>query len=36
MRTQCVRGRTLGKPRVIPNLLLKINGKLGGVNWRIP
>ncbi|THD24360.1 Eukaryotic translation initiation factor 2c [Fasciola hepatica] len=35
MRTQCVRGRTLDKPRVIPNLLLKINGKLGGINWQI-
>ncbi|OON15376.1 piwi domain protein, partial [Opisthorchis viverrini] len=35
MRTQCVRGRTLDKPNVIPNLLLKINGKLGGINWQI-
>ncbi|KAA3677270.1 eukaryotic translation initiation factor 2C, partial [Paragonimus westermani] len=35
MRTQCVRGRTLDKPNVVPNLLLKINGKLGGINWQI-
>ncbi|CAL8107285.1 unnamed protein product [Calicophoron daubneyi] len=35
MRTQCVRGRTLDKPNVIPNLLYKINGKLGGTNWQI-
>ncbi|CAH8864637.1 unnamed protein product [Trichobilharzia szidati] len=36
IRTQCVRSRTLGKPNVFPNLVLKLNGKLGGVNWRIP
>ncbi|KER27546.1 hypothetical protein T265_13773, partial [Opisthorchis viverrini] len=36
VRTQCVRHTTLRKPRVMPNLLLKINGKLGGVNWIIP
>ncbi|TNN11876.1 Protein argonaute-2 [Schistosoma japonicum] len=36
IRTQCVRGRTLDKPNVFPNLLLKLNGKLGGVNWQIP
>ncbi|OON20197.1 piwi domain protein, partial [Opisthorchis viverrini] len=36
VRTQCVRYTTLRKPRVMPNLLLKINGKLGGVNWIIP
>ncbi|CAH8462539.1 unnamed protein product [Schistosoma rodhaini] len=36
IRTQCVRSRTLDKPNVFPNLLLKINGKLGGVNWQIP
>uniref|UniRef100_A0AA85IZX4 Piwi domain-containing protein n=1 Tax=Trichobilharzia regenti TaxID=157069 RepID=A0AA85IZX4_TRIRE len=36
IRTQCVRSRTLSKPNVFPNLLLKLNGKLGGVNWRIP
>ncbi|CAH8856069.1 unnamed protein product [Trichobilharzia szidati] len=36
IRTQCVRSRTLDKPNVFPNLLLKLNGKLGGVNWQIP
>ncbi|CAH8468977.1 unnamed protein product [Schistosoma margrebowiei] len=36
IRTQCVRSRTLDKPNVFPNLLLKINGKLGGINWQIP
>ncbi|CAH8484998.1 unnamed protein product [Heterobilharzia americana] len=36
IRTQCVRSRTLDKPSVFPNLLLKLNGKLGGVNWQIP
>ncbi|TGZ72343.1 hypothetical protein CRM22_002142 [Opisthorchis felineus] len=36
VRTQCVRHTTLRKPRVMPNLLLKINGKLGGVNWIVP
>nr|AGH29124.1 Ago3 [Schistosoma japonicum] len=36
VRTQCVRGSTLRKPNVFPNLLLKLNGKLGGVNWIIP
>ncbi|CAH8441063.1 unnamed protein product [Schistosoma turkestanicum] len=35
IRTQCVRGNTLRKPNVFPNLLLKLNGKLGGVNWII-
>ncbi|CAH8468829.1 unnamed protein product [Schistosoma margrebowiei] len=36
IRTQCVRGSTLRKPNVFPNLLLKLNGKLGGVNWIVP
>ncbi|CAH8483333.1 unnamed protein product [Heterobilharzia americana] len=36
IRTQCVLSRTLDKPNVFPNLLLKLNGKLGGVNWQIP
>ncbi|CAH8821433.1 unnamed protein product [Trichobilharzia szidati] len=36
IRTQCVLGRTLEKANVCPNLLLKLNGKLGGVNWQIP
>ncbi|CAH8470221.1 unnamed protein product [Schistosoma rodhaini] len=36
IRTQCVRGSTLYKPNVFPNLLLKLNGKLGGVNWIVP
>lgn len=36
IRTQCVRDRTLNKPRVMPNLLLKINGKLAGINWIVP
>ncbi|KAF5400817.1 Argonaute 3 RISC catalytic component [Paragonimus heterotremus] len=36
IRTQCVRDRTLKKPNVMQNLLLKINGKLGGTNWILP
>ncbi|BHF75221.1 hypothetical protein SprV_0501831600 [Sparganum proliferum] len=35
LKTQCVKSQTLGKPNVFPNLLLKINGKLGGVNWIV-
>lgn len=35
IRTQCVKAMTLRKPNVFPNLLLKINGKLGGVNWQV-
>ncbi|KAK4473983.1 hypothetical protein MN116_003301 [Schistosoma mekongi] len=36
VRTQCVRGSTLRKRNVFHNLLLKLNGKLGGVNWIVP
>ncbi|CAL8102057.1 unnamed protein product [Calicophoron daubneyi] len=36
IRTQCIRGSTLRKRGVFPNLMLKINGKLGGINWIIP
>ncbi|CAL8102054.1 unnamed protein product [Calicophoron daubneyi] len=35
IRTQCIRGSTLRKRGVFPNLMLKINGKLGGINWII-
>ncbi|KAL7061027.1 hypothetical protein AAHC03_09753 [Spirometra sp. Aus1] len=35
IRTQCVKGVTLTKPNVFPNLMLKINGKLGGINWSV-
>nr|CDS25403.1 eukaryotic translation initiation factor 2c [Hymenolepis microstoma] len=33
--TQCVKDRTLAKPGTWHNILLKINGKLGGENWEI-
>ncbi|CAL8098018.1 unnamed protein product [Calicophoron daubneyi] len=36
IRTQCIRGSTLRKRGVFRNLMLKINGKLGGINWIIP
>ncbi|KAL7058070.1 hypothetical protein AAHC03_016943 [Spirometra sp. Aus1] len=35
LKTQCVKCQTLRKRNVFPNLLLKINGKLGGVNWIV-
>ncbi|BHF75075.1 hypothetical protein SprV_0501816900 [Sparganum proliferum] len=35
LKTQCVKSQTLRKRNVLPNLLLKINGKLGGVNWIV-
>ncbi|KAL3310018.1 Protein argonaute-2 [Cichlidogyrus casuarinus] len=34
MVTQCVRSSTLNRTGVVENLWLKINGKLGGVNWE--
>ncbi|KAL3310806.1 Protein argonaute-2 [Cichlidogyrus casuarinus] len=34
--TQCVLDKTLRRGQCGPNLMLKINGKLGGVNWSIP
>uniref|UniRef100_A0A0R3U0B3 Piwi domain-containing protein n=1 Tax=Rodentolepis nana TaxID=102285 RepID=A0A0R3U0B3_RODNA len=33
--TQCVKDSTLGKPNAWSNILLKINGKLGGENWEL-
>ncbi|VUZ40601.1 unnamed protein product [Hymenolepis diminuta] len=33
--TQCVKESTLIKSNPWPNILLKINGKLGGVNWEL-
>ncbi|VDN30569.1 unnamed protein product, partial [Dibothriocephalus latus] len=35
MKTQCVKNTTLRKPNVMLNLMLKINGKLGGINWSV-
>ncbi|VDM05675.1 unnamed protein product [Schistocephalus solidus] len=35
MKTQCVKNTTLRKPNVMINLMLKINGKLGGINWSV-
>ncbi|KAL3307155.1 Protein argonaute-2 [Cichlidogyrus casuarinus] len=34
MVTQCVKNSTLSRQGVVDNLWLKINGKLGGVNWE--
>ncbi|VDL64861.1 unnamed protein product [Hymenolepis diminuta] len=33
--TQCIKEGTLTKRNPWPNILLKINGKLGGVNWEL-
>ncbi|KAH9283566.1 Protein argonaute-3 [Echinococcus granulosus] len=35
MFTQCIKDGTIGKPNVFNNLMLKINAKLGGVNWLV-
>ncbi|KAM7532604.1 hypothetical protein Aperf_G00000131371 [Anoplocephala perfoliata] len=35
MVTQCVKDSSLSKRKVMENLLLKINGKLGGLNWLL-
>ncbi|KAH9282798.1 Protein argonaute-3 [Echinococcus granulosus] len=35
MFTQCVKDGTIRKPNVCNNLMLKINAKLGGINWVV-
>ncbi|KAL5960880.1 Protein argonaute-3, partial [Taenia solium] len=35
MFTQCIKRETIGKPNVLKNLMLKINGKMGGINWSV-
>ncbi|CDS41463.2 eukaryotic translation initiation factor 2c [Echinococcus multilocularis] len=35
MFTQCVKDGTIKKPNILNNLMLKINAKLGGINWVV-
>eukprot|EP00108_Taenia_solium_P011285 TsM_000161400 transcript=TsM_000161400 gene=TsM_000161400 len=35
MFTQCIKDSTIKKPNVFNNLMLKINAKMGGINWLV-
>ncbi|KAL5104501.1 Protein argonaute-3 [Taenia crassiceps] len=35
MFTQCIKDSTIRKPNVFNNLMLKINAKMGGINWLV-
>lgn len=35
MVIQCAKDETLKQQSVMDNLVLKVNGKLGGVNWQV-